>query len=248
MVLLHLAAQIVVGFWGMRTGVEDQRACHLAQVLGSSEQPSFLLLAPSRHVASLARLFPRLHIGVQRFRRHRLPHVARQLLNHPADVASARQRLYGDSLIRGGGVVGKLTHDCRQIPEIAEALERGGLHHTSTDFVGTVRTMISRQARLDPELVKVSRGEWGLAAWYGNRRPKAEPATKAGKGKRGSGKRARKTGGRPKALPSGDGENARATTALARIPRIVAGPTVGPIESPSEPAPLFERSSIAASR
>lgn len=63
--------------------------------------------------------------------------------------------------------------------EIAEALDRGGLPHTSSNFLNTVTTMLSRQARSDSDLVKVGR-EWGLAAWYGNRRPtQARSAQKA---------------------------------------------------------------------
>jgi hypothetical protein len=68
------------------------------------------------------------------------------------------------------------------VKEIAEALDRGGLPHTSTDFVNTVGTMLRRAN--DPDLAKVGRGDWGLASWYGNRRPKQEPAKKAKKGKR----------------------------------------------------------------
>lgn len=63
------------------------------------------------------------------------------------------------------------------IQEIADALERGGLPHTSTDFASTVRAMINRQAKSDPDLVRVGPGaSWGLASWYGNRRPKETPA------------------------------------------------------------------------
>lgn len=59
------------------------------------------------------------------------------------------------------------------IQEIADALERGGLPHTSTDFVGTVRAMINRLAKSDTDLVRVGPGAaWGLSSWYGNRRPK----------------------------------------------------------------------------
>jgi hypothetical protein len=63
----------------------------------------------------------------------------------------------------------------QSIREIAEALDRGGLHHASGDFVATVATMLRRHAAKDFELVRVGRGDWGLAAWYGNRRPTAKP-------------------------------------------------------------------------
>ena len=70
------------------------------------------------------------------------------------------------------------------VKEIADALERGGLHHVSANFPATVATMISRYAKTDPEVISVGRSEWALASWYGNRRPKAvEPPTKKRKGK-----------------------------------------------------------------
>jgi hypothetical protein len=68
----------------------------------------------------------------------------------------------------------------QSVREIADALERGGLPHTSSNFVNTVATMLNRTAK-DQELVRVGRGEWGLAAWYGNRRPKQEPVKKTPK-------------------------------------------------------------------
>ena len=61
------------------------------------------------------------------------------------------------------------------VKEIAEALERGGLHHTSPNFQATVATMVHRYAKNDPDMLSTGKGEWALAAWYGNRRPKAEP-------------------------------------------------------------------------
>jgi hypothetical protein len=68
----------------------------------------------------------------------------------------------------------------QSVKEIADALDRGGLPHTSVNFVNTVSTMMNR-AGADPAsgLVRVGRGEWGLAAWYGSRRPKPEPVKKS---------------------------------------------------------------------
>ena len=76
----------------------------------------------------------------------------------------------------------------QSIREIAEALDRGGLPHASGDFVGTVSTMLRRHATKDAELVRVGRGDWGLAGWYGNRRPAARQVPngkKRGKKSRG---------------------------------------------------------------
>jgi hypothetical protein len=65
------------------------------------------------------------------------------------------------------------------VKEIADALERGGLHHVSTNFPATVATMVNRYAKTDSELISAGKGEWALAAWYGNRRPKpVEPGRK----------------------------------------------------------------------
>jgi hypothetical protein len=82
--------------------------------------------------------------------------------------------------------------------DIAEALERGGLPHTSTNFLNTVTTMLSRQARVDSELVKVGR-EWGLSGWYGNRRPSQTKATRKPK---------RKARGRRPLAPKPNGSDA----------------------------------------
>ncbi len=52
----------------------------------------------------------------------------------------------------------------QSIREIADALDRGGLPHASGDFLGTVTTMFGRHAKKDLDLVRVGRGDWGLAA------------------------------------------------------------------------------------
>jgi hypothetical protein len=86
----------------------------------------------------------------------------------------------------------------QSIREIAEALDNGGLPHSSTNFFNTVATMLNRAAKGDPELVRVGRGEWGLAGWYGNRRPKPEPPRKQKRSKRGK---------KPLALSAGSAES-----------------------------------------
>jgi hypothetical protein len=65
----------------------------------------------------------------------------------------------------------------QSVKEIADALDRGGLPHSSSNFVATVATMLRRAN--DSDLVKVGRGDWGLAGWYGSRRPKPEPVPKS---------------------------------------------------------------------
>ncbi len=83
---------------------------------------------------------------------------------------------FGLSIVEAAKKYLGLVKKKQTIKEIADALDRGGLPHTSSDFVATVATMLRRAN--DPELAKVGRGDWGLATWYGNRRPKQEPVAK----------------------------------------------------------------------
>lgn len=61
--------------------------------------------------------------------------------------------------------------------EIMQALEDGGLTHTSKHFYGTVFTALVRREKNEGDITKV-KSEWGLTEWY--------PGLK--KGKRNSGK------------------------------------------------------------
>jgi len=63
--------------------------------------------------------------------------------------------------------------------QFAEALEKGGMTHTSKNFTTTITTALSRRAEKEADVVKVKRGQWGLASWYpGLRKPKKEEADK----------------------------------------------------------------------
>lgn len=55
-------------------------------------------------------------------------------------------------------------------PQIAEALERGGFTHQSEKFGNTVGAVLHRISTSGGDIVKVSRGNWGLASWYGPKR------------------------------------------------------------------------------
>lgn len=83
---------------------------------------------------------------------------------------------FGLSVVEAAKKYLALVKRKQSVKEIADALDRGGLPHTSSDFVGTVATMLRRAN--DAELAKVGRGDWGLAGWYGNRRPKSEPVAR----------------------------------------------------------------------
>jgi hypothetical protein len=101
------------------------------------------------------------------------------------DPASIRDdAFFGLSIGEAGKKYLQMVKRKQSVKEIADALERGGLPHTSANFVNTVGTMMNRAAAGDPELVRVGRGEWGLAGWYGNRRPKPEPPKKVKRAKR----------------------------------------------------------------
>jgi hypothetical protein len=52
--------------------------------------------------------------------------------------------------------------------EIAEALERGGLVHSSANFFNTVYTALDRDDSKGGEIIKVNK-LWGLAKWYPGR-------------------------------------------------------------------------------
>lgn len=60
-------------------------------------------------------------------------------------------------------------------PEIAAALEKGGFTHQSANFINTVGAVLHRSsAGAGSEIVKVSRGRYGLASWYGPKRSGSE--------------------------------------------------------------------------
>jgi hypothetical protein len=86
---------------------------------------------------------------------------------------------FGLSIVEGAKKFLTMVRRKQSVKELADALDRGGLPHSSTNFVATVATMLNRAD--DPDLVRVGRGEWGLAPWYGNRRPKVEPVKRTKK-------------------------------------------------------------------
>lgn len=54
--------------------------------------------------------------------------------------------------------------------EIAREIERGGVVLTSADKVNTVGSVLLRRFYQNGDIVRVSRGVWGLAAWYPGRK------------------------------------------------------------------------------
>jgi hypothetical protein len=54
--------------------------------------------------------------------------------------------------------------------EITREIERGGVVLTSSDKVNTVGSVLLRRFYQNGDIVRVSRGIWGLAAWYPGRK------------------------------------------------------------------------------
>jgi len=59
--------------------------------------------------------------------------------------------------------------------EIAKMLKDGGLVMTSADPVNTVGSVLTRRFNQVGDIVRVSRGMWGLKEWYPNRNFRASP-------------------------------------------------------------------------
>lgn len=79
---------------------------------------------------------------------------------------------FGMTLVDGMKKYLTMTKQTRSAPDIAEALTRGGMKSAAKDFVGNVRSTLSK----NEDFVSVKNGEWGLTEWYPKRR---EPKTTA---------------------------------------------------------------------
>lgn len=54
--------------------------------------------------------------------------------------------------------------------DIADALEKGGMTHTSENWANTVGSVLNRINDAQGDIAKVKRGTWGLAIWYPGRK------------------------------------------------------------------------------
>jgi hypothetical protein len=59
--------------------------------------------------------------------------------------------------------------------EMAAAFKAGGLALNSAEPVNTIGAVLSRRAQNIGDIVKMGRGQWGLAEWYPNRNFKKKP-------------------------------------------------------------------------
>ena len=67
-------------------------------------------------------------------------------------------------------------------PDIAAALQAGGLAMSSADPVNTIGSVLTRRFYDQGDIVKVGRGTWGLKEWYPNRSfKKDKPGDENGK-------------------------------------------------------------------
>ncbi|HXA68792.1 MAG TPA: hypothetical protein VNV82_26755 [Bryobacteraceae bacterium] len=81
---------------------------------------------------------------------------------------------FGMTLLDGIKKYLAMTKQTESAPDIAEALVRGGMKSAAKDFVGNVRTTLSK----NDEFVSVKNGEWGLSAWYPAKRRETKVAAK----------------------------------------------------------------------
>jgi hypothetical protein len=92
--------------------------------------------------------------------------------------------------------------------EIADAMLKGGMETTSTNFEGIVAAGIHRASKKDGELVRVGRA-WALASWYpsGIRAAAAKETRKARKGKKSRKQKSAKATAMAAALQPGSKNN-----------------------------------------
>lgn len=66
--------------------------------------------------------------------------------------------------------------------EMAAAFKSGGLALSSVDPVNTIGAVLSRRAQNTGDIVKMGRGQWGLAEWYPGRNFKKKATKEATEG------------------------------------------------------------------
>lgn len=62
--------------------------------------------------------------------------------------------------------------------QIADALERGGMLHSSKDFTNGVGSILTRLDKAGGDIVKTGRATFGLAAWYPGGKPRKNGSAK----------------------------------------------------------------------
>jgi hypothetical protein len=90
-------------------------------------------------------------------------------INAPIGSGVREGMFFGMSLTEAAKTYLSTVRKKQSAREIAEALERGGFHHTSKDFPNTVRAILARNAANEGEFLKLQ-SDWGLAQWFPGRR------------------------------------------------------------------------------
>lgn len=90
-----------------------------------------------------------------------------------ANQSIEKDTFFGLSVIDAARKYLSMVKSPKSTQDIAAALERGGLTHTSQNFANTVVTILRRQERNVGDIIRVKR-DWGLAEWY--------PGLRRGKG------------------------------------------------------------------
>ena len=92
----------------------------------------------------------------------------------PPAAEIGRHAFFGMSIPDAAKKFLAMSREPKSTNEISIALERGGLTHSAGNFANSVGSILHRLDSANGEIVRVSRGTWGLLEWYpGRRRPKA---------------------------------------------------------------------------
>lgn len=93
----------------------------------------------------------------------------------PAHIES--DTFFGMSMLEASKKYLAMSKKKQSIGQIADALNAGGLTHASKNFAATLSSILAREFREGGAIVRVSRGEWGLAEWYpGMRKRRSDQA------------------------------------------------------------------------
>lgn len=90
---------------------------------------------------------------------------------HGSDADIAHDTFFGMTISDAARKYLGMAKATKSTGEIAEALERGGLKHSSKDFPTTVRSIIGPR----DEFLRTPNGDWGLSEWYPNMRKEKKP-------------------------------------------------------------------------
>jgi hypothetical protein len=104
-------------------------------------------------------------IGMEPLKIVHPPHESPPKTHHvQADVSGSDRPYLGLNVLDAIKAYLRKVREPKTPPEIADALHRGGLHSRSSDFVGVVRTTMSRNGA-SAGIEAFGKGTWGLSEW-----------------------------------------------------------------------------------